>query len=64
LPAAQAASYTITNTPGWNLIAVQLTNTSGNNIKNVIPQPCRLHLKKIQPVDPHFEPVETYTANG
>src|SRR5215831_11089842 len=30
-------SYTITNFPGWNLIANQLDNTNGNNINNVIP---------------------------
>ena len=34
---AQLPSYTVTNLPGYNLIANQLTSPNGNSIRNVIP---------------------------
>ena len=33
----RAATYNITNAPGWNLIASQLDGANGNGIRSILP---------------------------
>lgn len=61
----QAASYTVTNLPGWNLIANQLDSPNGNNIKNVIPSPPIGSLvKRFNLTTKTFDSLEIFTAAG
>ena len=60
-PGGWAATYTITNAPGWNLIANQLDSPNGNGIRNVIPPaPPGSLLKRFNLATKTFDTIETY----
>jgi len=62
----RAASYTITNAPGWNLIANQLDSPNGNSIGNVLPPasvPNLSRLMKFNLATKTFNGVETRTIS-
>ena len=60
-PWGQAASYTITAAPGWNLIANQLDSLRGNGIRNVIPAaPLGSQIIRYNLATKAFGSIETY----
>lgn len=61
-----AASYVITNTPGWNLIANQLNGANGNGISVILPPssvPAGSRLYKFNLATKSFNPVEVRTIS-
>jgi hypothetical protein len=60
---AQGVSYTVTNLPGWNLIANQITNVNGDNIKVLITSvPVGSKLLRWDIPSGSFAQTEVYTA--
>jgi len=61
----RAASYLVTNQPGWNLIANQLDGPNGNNIRVVIQNaPIGSQVRKFNLATKAFGSVELLTAAG
>ncbi|MCL5098587.1 MAG: hypothetical protein M1608_13870, partial [Candidatus Omnitrophica bacterium] len=59
----QAASYSISLAPGWNLIANQVDGANGNGIRIIIPAaPLGSQLMKYNLATKSFGAIETYTA--
>jgi hypothetical protein len=62
---ARAATYIITNAPGWNLIANQLDGANGNGIRNVLTSvPLGSTVRKFNLATKSFGSTEIYTAGA